>query len=403
MHAKLLVIAALLCVVRAHTYNCSRRSATLLLKRPAYEFSVKLLERVAQQDAGHFVYSPLSTWLQLLSVAEGARGQTLRELWNITKHHRNRCFKKQLSTILFRINRDLKHTSRRRGIIIVDKFMNVKNSYIRDVHRLYGIKTLLENFNNPEKSAAKVNKFVSYGTENQIPEVVYYDDFINTVFLMTDANYFNNTWKAPFNPEFTREEPFYSSSYGDQIGTVNMMTQTGYFLMTEFPKINARVLELPLSDRKFSFLIFLPIRGGVWIGELLYSLEMTRLTSVYNMFRHTGLQLVKVKIPRFKITTNIENLPELIHDMGVKRIFNPNLAELSRISNYKMYVSLMTQISEVEVTERGVRARSGIPDTLINDKGAVEFIANKPFAFMIVDKETEFIMYAGMYSNPSLY
>ncbi|CAB3221589.1 unnamed protein product [Arctia plantaginis] len=397
MNIQTLVIVTLSCCVVAYNdYKCNKQAALRLLKRPAFEFSIKLLQRVAEDTDGHFIFSPLTTWLQMTALSEGATGFTFREIWQVTRHHRNRCFRKKMYDIMSQLNRSLKSRSSRTSVIAIDKLMAVKKRFVKEVQRLYGIKVLLLNFNQPAKSANEVNEAIKHGTGGVIDRILYYDDFNSTVLLLSDANYFHSAWRTPFASVYTRSTPFFSSS-GGELGVVSMMHQTGYFNLVEFPQINAQVLEIPFAVPGISMLVFLPT-DKVWIGEIFYSLQKTRLTAIFNMFKRKGLSLVNVALPKFSQLTEIENLPELLYDMGIKRIFNPNLAELRGISNYKVYASLMTQISRITVGEEGVTVGA---EFLAENDTSVDFKANKPFVYMIVERTTEFILYAGVYSIPS--
>ncbi|KOB78902.1 Serpin-14 [Operophtera brumata] len=401
MTLKVLFLFAMLQLVYSanQTYNCKERSALLLLKRPAYNFSTRILDRVAQNENAHFVFSPLSTWLQLSTLAEGATGITLRELSEVTRQHRNRCFKMKLARILQKIYKRLKREFKRNSVIVIDDTSAVKKNYIRNVQKFYGVKVLLKRFSYPEISAAEVNRFIKSGTNGIITEALSSYDFNNTVMLMSDNVYFRSAWQIPFNPAYTKTEDFWSSS-GNSIGEVNMMNQIGYFNMIKLP-LNIKVLEIPCNNG-ISMLLFLPIKD-IWVGDIFYDLQKTTLNSIFNAFKYQGPKLVNVRIPRFKVTTSIDNLPELIYDMGVRRVFNPKKSELNNISDYIMYASLITQIADIEVTEQGVtgtvRAETLVNET-VND--TEEFVANRPFAFIIVDKKSQFIIFAGEYSEPSV-
>ncbi|CAH0598386.1 unnamed protein product [Chrysodeixis includens] len=391
------IVVTLWSGVLGYDYHCSKRSALLLLKRPAYEFSVKMLQRVTQDTDSHFVYSPLSTWLQLTALAEGATGSTLREIWNVTRHHRNKCFKRKLSEILDNLNSELRYESKRKSVMAIDRLIGVKSSYVRAVQKLYGIKVMLLDFSEPTKSADKVNKAIEDGTGAVIDRIVYFDDFIDRMLLMSDANYFRSEWKTPFNPAYTTLQPFYSNQ-GLKIGEVPMMNQIGYYHYVDVARIKAKVLEIPCASRRISMLIFMPTVKG-WIGEIFYSLQNTRLTGIFNMYKKNGLKLINVTMPVFSQQTEIDNLPELVYDMGIKKIFNPDIAEFKSISDYKIYASLMTQVTDIEVNEKGISVETA--NFLVNNNDTVtDFLVDKPFAYMIVDRLTEFILFAGVYSKP---
>ncbi|XP_028165158.1 serine protease inhibitor 77Ba-like [Ostrinia furnacalis] len=382
----------------AAKYNCSAKSALLILKRPTYEFSVKLLDRVAQDNDNHFVFSPISTYLQLLALAEGANGRTLREIRNVTRHHQNRCFRRKWRWILNRLDAELAIESKRRSLIVLDRLMAIKKPFIREIERLKSMDVMLLDFYNSALSAERANREISDATNGVIKEVFTPNDFnpkIHPGILMADTSYYKSDWKIPFDPVYTSSEPFYSRT-GKEAGEVLMMTRIDYFNYAEIPVINAKVLELPCgSDDRVSMLVFLPLRNN---DDVFYLMQKVRLMSIFNAFKKNKPKLVHVKIPKFKITSDIDNIPELVYDMGVKSVFHPNLANLKGITDFKLYASLMTQIADIEITEKGVQ--TAVAGFLVSDKNSIEFFANKPFAYMLVDKKTEIILFGGMYSIP---
>ncbi|XP_034826212.1 serine protease inhibitor 77Ba-like [Maniola hyperantus] len=399
--AKLFKIVLLACFFTLvfGTY-CNDENALAFSKRPTYEFSVRFLDRVAQETNYHFVFSPLSTWLQLMSLAEGARGSTQSEIWKVTRHHRMKCLRRKFREILNSMDEELSFMTKRTNVIVIDKLLDVKESFINEVRKTNTTKIFSLNFNNPAQAAAKINEAIDMDM-NDIDSAFDANDFNLTVLLMTDTAYFKSDWLKPFNPVYTSKETFYSEQKV-AIGKVRLMHQEENFNLTEVPLINARVLELPFNtSNRISILIFLPIEGTV--NDLFYNLKSIRLTTIFNRFKAEGTKFVKVKLPRFKITSELRNIPELVYDMGVKRMFYPELADFGGITDYPVYASLMTQIADLEITEQSARA-SIMPDTIrIPDDSMQTFSADSPFAYLIVDRFTEVILFGGMYRHPSIY
>ncbi|KAM3958017.1 serine protease inhibitor 14 [Aphomia sociella] len=377
--------------------RCSERQTLAILKRSTYDFSVSLLDRICQETEAHFVYSPLSTWLQLASLAEGANGRTYQEIWRITRHHRRLCFKEKWRNILNKMDTKLKAEYKRKNLLVVDKLFDVNKSFIKQVEKLNSYKVLLYNFNNQESVSTKVNKYIETATDGVFKDVLFPDDFNSTIALIADTMYYKSDWRVSFDPVHTKRQPFYRS---ESKTTVNMMKQIGYYNITEVSTIKSRVLEIPCNDNRISMLIFLPNAQTVW--DLFYSLRRINFLSLSKLFTRNGVKLVNVELPRFKITTDIDNIPELLYDMGAKRLFQPDKAEFKGISDYGLYASMMTQVADIEVTESGVKAEA-VPENLVLDNEAIDFIVNKPFVFMLVDKNTELILFSGAYSKPSLF
>ncbi|CAH4029680.1 unnamed protein product [Pieris brassicae] len=338
-----------------------------------------------------------------MTLAEGAKGPTADELWKITRYHRMKCFRRKYREILNLMHEELLPMSKRSSTIVVNKLLDVKKTFTNEVIKSKETKVLSLDFDDQAGSAAKVNDIIKTNMDGVIKEGLYQDDFNLTVLLLADTAYFRSDWQAPFNPVYTSIETFYSEE-NEPTGDVKLMTQIGYFNVTDVSLyVNARILELPFSPegRVMSMLILLPKVGSV--KDMYYKLKDIRLMTIYSLFKRAGPTLVSVKLPRFKITTNLVNIPELIYDMGVKRVFYPNLADLSGISDHTTHASVMTQIADIEITEKGANASSMAEFLISNPYPKEEFVANRPFAYLIVDKKTDIILFAGMYSNPSIY
>ncbi|CAG9568751.1 unnamed protein product [Danaus chrysippus] len=383
--------------VSSQTTNCNDENALVAFKQPTYDFSVRILDKVATETYFHFVFSPFSTWWQLMTLAEGARGKTRSELWKVTRYHRVKCFRRKYKEIINAMDEELAYMTKRTNIVIMNKLLNIKKSYEDEAMKSHATKILSLNFNNPIDSASKANDFIETDINGVVTKTVTPEDFNMTVLMTTDVAYFKSDWLHAFNPVYTSVENFYKSSVA--IGKVKLMTQIGYFNVTEVPIINARVVELPLnSNGRVSMLVFLPTKG--YVEDLFYNLSYIRLTSIFNLFKDAGPKLLTVRLPRFKITTELQNIPELVYDMGVKRIFYPDLANFGGISDFKVHTSLMKQITHIEITEEGV---NGQVEFLVRNNEQDIFSADRPFAYLIVDKKTDLILFAGMYTRPSIY
>ncbi|XP_023946644.2 neuroserpin-like [Bicyclus anynana] len=392
MILKTISLVFLLTLVQGSKYNCNPDNVVEYFKRSTYDFAVRILDRVGQQTDFDFVFSPLSTWLQLMTLAEGATGDTLKEIREVTGVHPLECFRRKFKEILNTMEYELRPVMNRSSVIAIDKLLGVKDSFVKKVKTANTDKIVLLNFHDQKEISSQINKIGNPFDAN---------DFELTDFLMTSTAYLKSYWCKPFNPVYTMTEMFYSEE-NVPIGQVRLMHQEEYFNLTELPSITAKVLELPLnSNNRLSMLVFIPT--NITVMDLFYQLKYLSLSTIFNRYEAEGTKLVKVKLPRFKITTELLNLAELVNDMDVNRIFYPEVAEFGGISDYPMYVSLMSQIADIEVTETGVQA-SDIAESLIREPAnSITFSADRPFAYIIVDRPTETILFGGIYGNPSIY
>lgn len=373
--------------------NCDERSVTAYYKKPIYEFSTGLLDRVSQETDGHFVCSPINPWLQLVNLAQGAHGATLKQIWKVTGHGKpcmQRTLRKTLNS-LYGEGEDYKCQS----LVIIDKYLAVKNYFKRRVERSKTVKVASLDRDTPYDSADEASEIIerATGVRNSIDPF----EFKLTSLMLADVATFKAAWRQPFDPGFTAVQPFYHGNV--KLGEVNMMSSIGYFNYINLTAINAEVLELPCIDKRRSMLIFLPTNGT--IKDLFFHMKRIRIATIFNLFKKSKNKLVVLRLPRFKISSEIVNLPELISDMGVSYIFKI-IGNLKGITDFPIRVNRMKQVVEIEVTEEGVAA--DIVQNLIDPEvEPMKFEANRPFAFMLVDKPTEIILFAGVYSIPSVF
>ncbi|XP_045507106.1 ovalbumin-related protein X-like [Colias croceus] len=378
---------------------CSYNEVLNVHKRGTYDFSVQLLDRVSQDTDAHFAFSPISTWIQLITLARGARRSTQKELLKVTKYHRNRCYQRRYRQIINGMYKDLKYVTKRSNVIAINHLLDIKKSFINETLKNKDTKILMLNFNKVEEATDKVNKIVQASMNGIIDDVIDEEDLKYTIFVMADTAYFKSDWLWPFNPAYTSRQTFHSEK-GNAIGEVEMMKSVAYYKLTDVPFIHAKVLEIPFKPNKLSMLVFLPEKGS--IRDIYYKMKEIRFGTISSLFERVGPRLITVKLPRIKISTVVKNIPELVYDMGVKRVFYPDIADLRGITDSKIHVSSMSQAVDVEITEKGARAI--IAEYLTSKGGSdIEFVANRPFAFLIVDWKTEIILFAGTYSYPSIY
>lgn len=108
---------------------------------------------------------------------------------------------------------------------------------------------------------------------------------------------------------------------------------------------------------------------------------------------------VHVILPKFKIITAF-NLNYILQVMGIYDVFREADADLSDISPNALYISNAVHRVEIEVSEEGTEASSA---TVVEAQNKIEpaiFRANRPFAFLVYDKETKSILFAGIYIRP---
>lgn len=200
----------------------------------------------------------------------------------------------------------------------------------------------------------------------------------------------------------TTEEPFYDEFEKLQ-GNVNMMFQRGQFSYTGIKELDSLVLELPYGDEdRISMIILLP-RKGVLLTSVLDKLSSFGIGRVITELRRADDEFeedqVEVFLPRFSITADF-TLNVILEQMGLTDIFNVKKSNLSNISKHPIYLSRIIHKATIDVNEVGTVATAATGAIFANKAISPRFHANRPFAFLIVEKNTNTLLFCGQVRNP---
>ena len=117
---------------------------------------------------------------------------------------------------------------------------------------------------------------------------------------------------------------------------------------------------------------------------------------------------VIVYIPKFSFDYDLKLKDDLIR-LGITDAFDINLANFENMANAdeKLYVSDALHKANIDFTEKGVKAAAvtafvmATGAMLEEPKQPVEIIINKPFMFLIRDKNTKDIWFTGTVYEPN--
>ncbi|CAH4029679.1 serine protease inhibitor 77Ba-like [Pieris brassicae] len=384
--------------------QCSVENAKPLFRRAIFDFSVDLMMRIAVEKESHFIASTLSPWTLLSCISLGATDKTLAELRDVLHLHSHSCFNNKFLDIVKIINSNSSSdvVVERSSVIFTDENLPIKSYFKNKIISKKVSDFQVLSFGNPENAASVINNYVREATHGSIEDVVASGDLEEIVMLAIDAIFFKGTWSVPFGKEDTEVSAFYNEK-GDQTGEVNLMFITDIFYQKEVDVISAQVLELPYgSDGRYAALFFLPY-PDVSLFSVIEKLKTITLTTIYKLFEAQEQEEVMVQLPRFKTSTNLNNLKELLSDMGLKTMFDSSQASFAKISSYELSVSDFFQKADIEITEEGTTASAVSGAGFVSRSLPDKFKANRPFLYMIIDKEIEVPLFVGAYSKPSVY
>ena len=374
-------------------------------------FSVEVLLHTAKtlQPGENFIMSPITVWSVLAVIAEGASGKTRNEINNVL---RLSVRQKDATRTGFRnITRWLQVNTNtvqlaKISSIFVDKKRLPNQDFTEIAKDYYQTEMISLDFEDSVRSATLLNQYVSNFTHGKIPTLVDPSYFQGTQMVLTSALYFKGQWTSPFNVSQTTQRPFYDAK-GQQIGEVNMMYNRYTYPFANMKELQARVLELSYgTENRLSMIIMLP-NPGVAVEDMFANFLTVNLDTFFKELRLSKEEYsddeVDCFIPRFKVKSDIELTNVLKTRFGINDLFDQNSAMLPHMSRTPMYVSKIVHKAEIEVTEDGTEAAAVTVAEFSNRIGVVQFQANRPFTYLIIEKVTNSIVFGGFYKTPSLY
>jgi len=250
-------------------------------------------------------------------------------------------------------------------------------------------------FANPA-AADIINSWVRGETKGKIEEIVEAPIDAATIMFLINAIYFKGDWTHRFPKDKTTQATFTGES--GATGAVPLMELADTLLYAETQSYQA--VDLPYGGKAFSMTLLLP-RSNVPMKELIESLTPAVWGQIVASLRP---KMGTVHLPRFRMEWERE-LKDNLKAMGMQVPFG-GLADFSGLSyeavQRGVYISKVKQKTFVNVDEEGTEA-AGVTSVELRELGNPDrfvFRADRPFLFVIRERFTETILFAGILVEP---
>jgi len=381
------------------------------------DFSVNLIkalfEKYEKESISENIFiSPSSIYHTLMLAYFGSRGETQAELTSALGFS-SLAKSSVLKTYMFdRAYQAVRENTPGLGYVFkhANKLYFEKDLKLNECLRLaLGDQVELVNFKeDPEAARVNMNQWVEDNTNGIIKDLVPegYVDY-STRASLVNAAYFKGQWASQFKASETKFGNFYIKR--DEIRMVKFMRQKGSFNYYVSEELQAHVLELPYEGDHVSMLVILPPWKDDSLQETVRRMTPETMKGVIAEIK-TGygkVEKLDVMIPKFSISGSLELL-EPLEKLNVSQLFggNSNLTGfLDQYGEEKDTVSLNSaqHKSFIEVNEEGSEAAAAT--ALLGFRSArplfhSQFKADHPFLFLIFDKQTDTILFFGVYQHP---
>lgn len=359
------------------------------------DFALKFLKM--ENNKSNMIYSPLSIKYALNMLKDGANGNTQKQIDNLIGNEKVTKYENIGKTL-----------SLANSVFIRDTFSNnVKENY-KDL--------LLNNYNaelkyDPFENAKEVNNWIEKQTLGQIKNMLKDNTVSNPdcKMILINALAIDMEWADSFSEEDTHGRSFYLEN-GEEVKATMMNQKNESEDVSYYVDNNITALSMNLEEYDNVQMECVVIMPDSNLHDYINSFSLDNLDKINKNFKKAsdtkaGLD---ISIPRFSYDYDLSLKDDLI-DLGVKDAFDSSLADFSNMTDKsEFYVSEALHKANIDFSEKGVKAAAATviymtEGMALEEEKPIEININKPFMYIIRDKETNEIWFVGTVYKPNLW
>lgn len=361
------------------------------------EFSTSFLR--LENNKKNMIYSPLSIKYALKMLDEGAEGDTKKQIEDfignedLTKY-------KDIEKILSLAN----------AVYVREEFSSqIKENYIDILKEKYNAEVKYDSFAN----AKNINAWIEEKTFEKIKDMLADEQVSNpdNRLILVNALAIDMKWKNEFERKNTYGEPFYKID-GSKIEATTMSMNSKSDNASYYKDNDITVLAMDLEkydDSEFEFIAIMPDNDLSNYVEEFTEDKLEKITDNLTL-ASIPKKGVNISIPKFEFDYTLSLKNDLI-DMGITDAFDSKEADFSNMANIEgYYVGDAIHKANIEFSEEGIKASAStvifmamnaMLDT--DSEKPIDIIIDKPFLYVIRDKNTKEIWFLGTVYEPNLW
>ena len=376
------------------------------VKSNEFNYNLILKNHAIQEKNKNYLISPYSIEIALNMLRDGASGDTKTEIDKVIG------------------------TRKINDVTIKDK-VNVANAiFMRNTYEQYILQTYKDTLKNNydaefftypyEQIIDAINNWVKDKTSGMILKTV---EKINPNYVLglVNALAMDIEWPRAFECENTVSEEF-TKADGTKIDVEMMHKNASQYIKEN----NVEGIILPYkkeenSNLEYEFVGLIP---NIDIDDYINNNLEKDLKNINNLIKKPIVseekkQEVHLSLPSFTYDSGVENFIGLLKNIGINKVFDrlkaPNGAEFYNMVDKKIdvYVSQAIHKSHIELTEKGTKAaavtyiemteKSSAVPSKENKIEHINIKFNKPFIYVIREKNTNEMLFFGVVYEPNLW
>ncbi len=358
------------------------------------------LNTMKPADENLFI-SPLSLSMALAMTYNGADGSTKAgmkkalSLDNLTDEELNKSFQ-SLAAYLPSIDQTVTFTPSN-AIWYSNKY-TPQATFVQKSKDYFSAQIQGLNFADVDASKSTMNGWVKEKTQGKIESIVDEISASHVMFLM-NAIYFKGTWTYAFDKKQTYQGPFYLAN-GSAPNKTFMSTKAEVAYVQDADKV---LVNLPYGNKQFMMTLIMPTEDKT-LTQLMSTLNAENLSG---WLSNTQTATKQVVIPKFTVKGDYtkKEFNTILIRLGMGEAFS-NQADFSKLlenfSKGDLAISEVAHKTFIEVNEEGTEAAAvtsiGVGTTNVNVETPLVF--NRPFVYLIREKDSGAILFMGKLMNP---
>lgn len=247
----------------------------------------------------------------------------------------------------------------------------------------------------PEDARSTINDWVAETTREKITDLLPPGSISSaTRLVLTNAVYFQALWENPFTPSDTESNPF--TALDGSTADIPLMTidDKGF----PYAKVDGhQLVELPYRGGEFGMVIILPPEGEY--NAFQESLTAERL---WRWLSRLEFRAGTLSIPKFTFDSGFE-LKKVLAELGMPAAFDSSRADLSGMAEggagEALFIDEVYHKTFISVDEKGTEAAAAtgvvIPVSAVKGPEPFEMTVDRPFLFLIRERQTGAILFLG--------
>ena len=355
------------------------------------DFGARLL-RETMEEGKNTLISPMSVLSALSMTANGAEGETLTQMETVLGQRKdalNGWYK-------YDTDKSSNYLHLANAVFIKDDpELTVKESFIKAVEKWYETDIVVTDFN--ERALVDINRYVEDNTNGMVKNIL---DKIpeEAVMYLVNALAFEARWANPYNEYEVSQQVFTTEDGREQ--TVELMYAEEYNAYVENNLYTGFFKNY--EGGRYAFVALLP-NEGVSVAEVTETLSGEVLAGLADS-RWDGKVLTAM--PKFQKEFDVE-MSEVLQSMGMTDAFDDEKANFSGMGTYAgedLFISRVLHKTFISVGEQGTRAGAATvvemaPEAAMEPEEIKEVILNRPFLYMIWDRETNMPIFMGTFMD----